>query len=96
MPLTHDRAPIIDFAGRQRASPALASDGAPTFVTGHGDASGARRVGWPAFFAAMNQRHLALRFDDASGEWKFVDRRARHEQPTPGEVSTGVKPPEPH
>ena len=91
--LTHDRGLIIDFIGRQHGSPALKGDGAPTFVTGH-DAAEAKRVGWPAFFKAVDARHLAMRFDDASGEWSWVDRKHAHEQPTPGEVSTNVPPAE--
>jgi hypothetical protein len=90
--LTHDRGMIIDFIGRQHGSPALTPEGAPTVVTGH-EATAAKRVGWAAFFAAMDARHLALRFDGASGEHAFVDRHTREENPTPGEVSTGVKTP---
>jgi len=73
--LIHDRGEIIDFTGRQEGSPALASDGAPTLVTGHATAE-AKRVGWPAFFAAMSARHLALRVDTETQAWTFVDRHA--------------------
>ena len=87
--ITHDRAEIIDFIGRQSGSPALLPDGSPTFVIGHGG-SEAKRVAWPAFFAAVNARKLAMRFDTESGEWKWVPRG--HEEPSPGQVSTDLPP----
>lgn len=89
--LTHDRGMIIDFIGKQHGSPALKADGSPTIVTGH-EATDAKRVGWAAFFAALDAKHLALRFDTESGEHAFVNRHTRDEHPSPGEVSTGVKP----
>lgn len=91
--VTHDRAEIIHFIGRQHGSPALKADGAPTFVTGH-ESGDARRVGWAPFFKAVEERKLAMRFAE-DGTWSWVDRKHAHEHPTPGEVSTNVPPEQP-
>lgn len=91
--VTHDRGQIIDFIGRQHGSPALQTDGAPTIVTGH-ESGEAKRVGWPAFFKAVNDRKLALRFESEGSEWSWVDRRGAHEHPSPSTVSTNVPPAE--
>ncbi len=78
--LTHDRGAIIDFVGRLSGSPALKADGSPTVVTGH-DAGDAKRVGWAAFFKALEARHLALRYEDDLS-WSFVDRHAKADAPS--------------
>jgi hypothetical protein len=77
MTVTHDRADIIHFIGRQHGSPALKSSGEPVVLTGHGavPANEAKKVGWPEFFKAVNGRHLALSYDDASGEHKWISRQ---------------------
>ena len=80
MTLLHDRGEIIDFVGRLPGSPALKPDGAPTLVTGHDAAADAKRVGWAAFFKALETRHLALR-TAGDGTWTFVDRHATADAP---------------
>ena len=61
---THDRGQVLDFAGANHLSPAL-RDGAPLLVDEH-DTAG--RVGWEAFFAAVERAGLELSWDteDAS------------------------------
>lgn len=56
---TRDRGEIIHFAGQQGLSPAL-RDGVPAFTTGR---DAAARCGWEAFFAALDERGLALAWD---------------------------------
>jgi hypothetical protein len=58
---TVDRGEIIHFAGQHGLSPAL-RDGAPAFASGR-DTAG--RCGWEAFFAALEERGLALAWDPA-------------------------------
>ena len=74
MRVSHDRGDIIGFIGRQHGSPALKKGSSePVISTGHPEAE-AERVGWPAFFAAIEKRHLDLSFDPTSGEHRFVPR----------------------
>jgi hypothetical protein len=74
MNVSHDRGDIIGFIGRQHGSPALKKGtDEPAISTGHGDAE-VERVGWPAFFAAIEKRKLDLAFDGASGEHRFIPR----------------------
>jgi hypothetical protein len=90
MKVSHDRGAIIDFIGKQHGSPALKKgSNEPAIVTGH-EATDAVRVGWAAFFAEVNRRKLALAYDLASGEHKWVARGSQPEAPSPGQVSTGV------
>jgi len=56
---TADRGEIIHFAGQHGLSPAL-RDGAPAFASGH---AAAARCGWEPFFAALEERGLALAWD---------------------------------
>ena len=80
--LFHDRGDVMNFVGRLPGSPALKPDGAPTLMTGHDAAADAKRVGWAAFFKAIESRHLALRTGD-DGSWSFVDRHAAADAPPP-------------
>ena len=61
---THDRGQVLDFAGSNHLSPAL-RDGTPALVDEHETAG---RIGWEAFFAALDRAGLELCWDteDAS------------------------------
>ncbi len=61
---THDRGQVLDFAGSNHLSPAL-RDGVPALVD-EGETGG--RIGWEAFFAALERAGLELAWDtgDAS------------------------------
>ena len=72
MPATTDRGDILHFAGRHSLSPAL-RDGLPALV-GTGDQAG--RCGWEPFFAAMENRRLALAIPEPeTAEARFVPAR---------------------
>ncbi len=73
MPITHDRADVLHFAGRHRLSPAL-RDGAPALVA-HGEPG--ERCGWAEFFAALQARG-ALPFlePDDPASFRLVARGA--------------------
>lgn len=74
MRTSHDRGDIIGFIGRQHGSPALQrATGEPVIVVGH-EAAEAQRVGWAAFFQAIEKKRLALSFDPASGDHRWVPR----------------------
>ena len=69
---TADRGEIIHFAGQQGLSPAL-RDGVPALTAGHDDAA---RCGWEAFFAALEDRSLALAWDPGDpAAARFAPRR---------------------
>jgi hypothetical protein len=61
MPRTVDRGEILHRAGRARLSPAL-RDGVPVLVPMDETAG---RCGWAPFFAALEERRLAVAWDDA-------------------------------
>ena len=56
---TTDRGTVLGLAGRNHLSPAL-REGTPALV-GEGDNAG--RVGWAAFFEALEGRGMALAWD---------------------------------
>ena len=56
---THDRGEVLSFAGFHHLSPAL-RDGAPRLVA---EAENAGRVGWEAFFAALDAAGLVMAWD---------------------------------
>jgi hypothetical protein len=59
MPLTLDRGEILHRAGRARLSPAL-RDGIPALVPIEETAG---RCGWAPFFAALEERRMAVEFE---------------------------------
>ncbi len=79
MPAIRDRGDVIHFAGRHRLSPAL-RDGAPALVA---PGEPGERCGWAPFFRAMDERRVALAYDDDEpASRRFVPceeaRPARH------------------
>ncbi|HEU4383695.1 MAG TPA: hypothetical protein VFR85_09345 [Anaeromyxobacteraceae bacterium] len=80
---TADRGEIVHVAGLHGLSPAL-RDGAPVLSSGHGDAA---RCGWEAFFAAMEERGLALAWDPEDPAAAALVPRS--ELPLHGHVSQG-------
>lgn len=71
MPIGHDRADVIHFAGRHRLSPAL-RDGAPVLVA-HGEPG--ERCGWAEFFEAIRARGaLASLEPDDPASFRLVAR----------------------
>jgi hypothetical protein len=56
---SHDRGLVLNLAGRGHLSPAL-RDGAPCLVP-EGETAG--RVGWEAFFAALDRAGLVVAWD---------------------------------
>jgi hypothetical protein len=80
MPTTTDRGEIIHLAGFHRLSPALEA-GSPLLL-GHGE--GARsRCGWEQFFAAMENRGLAVTWnpDDPASVRMVPREQARRDPP---------------
>ena len=59
MPVTVDRGEILHRAGRARLSPAI-REGAPALVP---VAETAGRCGWAPFFAALEERRLAVAWE---------------------------------
>src|SRR5512139_4296269 len=56
---SHDRAEVLNLAGTSHLSPAV-RDGAPCLVP-EGETAG--RVGWEAFFAALDRAGLVVAWD---------------------------------
>ena len=76
MKVSHDRSDIIYFVGKQHASPALKGSGEPVLLKEKAEGD-VKRVGWPAFFAALDTKQLDLAFDSESGEHKFIARGSK-------------------
>jgi hypothetical protein len=80
MPTTTDRGEILHLAGFHRLSPALEA-GSPLLIA-HGE--GARsRCGWEQFFAAMDDRRLAVHWnpDDPASVRMVPREQARRDPP---------------
>jgi hypothetical protein len=56
---THDRGEVLNLAGTQHLSPAI-QDGAPRLA---GEGENAGRVGWEAFFSALDRAGLLVSWD---------------------------------